>query len=44
LLKRKVHRQALVAAAVSGADRFFLVADSAPHASVMKDALAWRLA
>jgi dihydroorotase len=38
VLKREVHRQALVAAAVSGSDRFFLGTDSAPHASVMKEA------
>ena len=38
VLKREVHRQALVAAAASGSDRFFLGTDSAPHASVMKEA------
>jgi len=38
VLKREVHRQALVAAATSGSDRFFLGTDSAPHASVMKEA------
>ena len=38
VLKREVHRQALVQAAVSGSDRFFLGTDSAPHASVMKEA------
>ena len=38
VLKREVHRQALVAAATSGSDRFFLGTDSAPHATVMKEA------
>ncbi|MBP6899244.1 MAG: dihydroorotase [Burkholderiaceae bacterium] len=38
VLKREVHRQALVAAATSGSDRFFLGTDSAPHASQMKEA------
>ena len=38
VLKREVHRLALVAAATSGSDRFFLGTDSAPHASVMKEA------
>jgi dihydroorotase len=38
VLKREVHRQALVAAATSGSDRFFLGTDSAPHASHMKEA------
>jgi len=38
VLKREVHRMALVAAAASGSDRFFLGTDSAPHASVMKEA------
>jgi dihydroorotase len=38
VLKREIHRQALVAAATSGSDRFFLGTDSAPHASVMKEA------
>ncbi|MBT9594982.1 MAG: dihydroorotase [Vitreoscilla sp.] len=38
VLKREVHRQALVAAVASGSDRFFLGTDSAPHASVMKEA------
>jgi dihydroorotase len=32
ILKREVHRQALVAAATSGNPRFFLGTDSAPHA------------
>ena len=38
VLKREVHRQALVAAATSGSSRFFLGTDSAPHASQMKEA------
>jgi dihydroorotase len=38
VLKREAHRQALVAAVASGSDRFFLGTDSAPHASVMKEA------
>ena len=38
VLKRERHRQALVAAVASGSDRFFLGTDSAPHASVMKEA------
>jgi dihydroorotase len=38
VLKREVHRQALVEAATSGSDRFFLGTDSAPHASRMKEA------
>ena len=38
VLKREVHRRALVAAATSGSDRFFLGTDSAPHASQMKEA------
>ena len=38
VLKREVHRQALVQAATSGGDRFFLGSDSAPHASQMKEA------
>jgi dihydroorotase len=37
VLKREVHRQALVAAATSGSAKFFLGTDSAPHASVMKE-------
>jgi dihydroorotase len=32
VLKREVHRQALLAAATSGSPRFFLGTDSAPHA------------
>ncbi|KNZ32309.1 MAG: dihydroorotase [Methylibium sp. NZG] len=38
VLKREVHRLALVQAATSGSDRFFLGSDSAPHASQMKEA------
>ena len=38
VLKRERHRQALVDAATSGSDRFFLGTDSAPHASQMKEA------
>jgi dihydroorotase len=37
ILKREVHRQALVAAATSGSDRFFLGTDSAPHAVRLKE-------
>ena len=38
VLKRELHRQALVEAATSGSNRFFLGTDSAPHASQMKEA------
>jgi dihydroorotase len=38
VLKREVHRRALVAAATSGSDRFFLGTDSAPHAAALKEA------
>lgn len=38
VLKREVHRQALVAAAVSGNPKFFLGTDSAPHAKSAKEA------
>ncbi|OYV00346.1 MAG: dihydroorotase [Burkholderiales bacterium PBB5] len=38
VLKRELHRQALVAAATSGSDRFFLGTDSAPHAAQLKEA------
>jgi len=38
VLKRETHRQALVAAATSGSDRFFLGTDSAPHAAALKEA------
>jgi dihydroorotase len=37
VLKREVHRQALVVAATSGSPKFFLGTDSAPHASAMKE-------
>ncbi|MEO6102222.1 MAG: dihydroorotase, partial [Pseudoxanthomonas sp.] len=37
VLKREVHRQALVAAATSGNPRFFLGTDSAPHARHAKE-------
>ena len=37
VLKREAHRQALVAAATSGSDRFFLGTDSAPHATHLKE-------
>jgi len=37
VLKREVHRQALLAAVASGSPKFFLGTDSAPHASVMKE-------
>lgn len=38
VLKRETHRQALVAAAVSGNPKFFLGTDSAPHAKKTKEA------
>lgn len=37
VLKRETHRQALVAAAVSGNPKFFLGTDSAPHAKGAKE-------
>ena len=37
VLKREVHRQALVHAATSGSDRFFLGTDSAPHPAHLKE-------
>ncbi|MDK9725563.1 MAG: dihydroorotase [Sterolibacteriaceae bacterium MAG5] len=37
VLKREVHRQALVAAAVSGNPKFFLGTDSAPHGKSTKE-------
>lgn len=37
VLKREEHRQALVAAATSGSDRFFLGTDSAPHPAHLKE-------
>ncbi len=38
VLKRELHRQALVAAATSGSAKFFLGTDSAPHAAPLKEA------
>ncbi len=38
VLKREVHREALVEAAVSGSPQFFLGTDSAPHARTAKEA------
>jgi dihydroorotase len=38
VLKREVHRQALVDAATSGSAKFFLGTDSAPHAAALKEA------
>ena len=37
VLKREVHRRALVAAVTSGSDKFFLGTDSAPHAAHLKE-------
>jgi dihydroorotase len=37
IIKREVHRQALLAAAVSGNRKFFLGTDSAPHAKHTKE-------
>jgi dihydroorotase len=37
VLKREVHRQALVVAATSGSRKFFLGSDSAPHAAALKE-------
>jgi dihydroorotase len=37
VLKREEHRQALVAAAISGSPKFFLGTDSAPHAAHLKE-------
>ena len=37
VLKRETHRQALLQAATSGSDRFFLGTDSAPHAAHLKE-------
>jgi dihydroorotase len=37
VLKREMHREALIAAAVSGNPRFFLGTDSAPHAKTAKE-------
>ncbi|MGB5493264.1 MAG: dihydroorotase [Sedimenticolaceae bacterium] len=38
VLKRETHREALVAAAISGNPKFFLGTDSAPHATHAKEA------
>jgi dihydroorotase len=38
VLKRELHRQALVAAAISGNPKFFLGTDSAPHGKSTKEA------
>jgi len=38
ILKREVHRQALLQAATSGSPRFFLGTDSAPHEQTTKEA------
>ncbi len=38
VLKREVHREALVAAAISGSPKFFLGTDSAPHGRQTKEA------
>jgi dihydroorotase len=38
VLKREIHREALVKAATSGSNKFFLGTDSAPHAAVLKEA------
>jgi dihydroorotase len=37
VLKREVHRQALLVAATSGSRKFFLGTDSAPHAAALKE-------
>jgi len=37
VLKREVHRQALLAAATRGSNKFFLGTDSAPHAAHLKE-------
>lgn len=37
VLKREVHRKALMEAVTSGSDRFFLGTDSAPHATHLKE-------
>jgi dihydroorotase len=37
VLKREIHRRALVEAAVSGSPKFFLGTDSAPHATALKE-------
>jgi dihydroorotase len=37
VLKREIHRRALVLAATSGSPKFFLGTDSAPHAATLKE-------
>jgi dihydroorotase len=37
VLKRETHREALIAAAISGNPKFFLGTDSAPHATAAKE-------
>ncbi len=37
VLKRETHRQALMAAAISGSEKFFLGTDSAPHEKGLKE-------
>ena len=37
VLKREVHRRALIDAAISGSSKFFLGTDSAPHAAALKE-------
>ena len=37
ILKRETHREALIAAAISGSPKFFLGTDSAPHAKHLKE-------
>ncbi|HEY2818190.1 MAG TPA: dihydroorotase [Casimicrobiaceae bacterium] len=37
ILKRETHREALIAAAISGSPKFFLGTDSAPHAMHVKE-------
>jgi dihydroorotase len=37
VLKREVHRQALLEAATSGSPKFFLGTDSAPHPAILKE-------
>ncbi|WP_050464949.1 dihydroorotase [Herbaspirillum autotrophicum] len=37
VLKRETHRQALIAAAISGSNKFFLGTDSAPHPKGLKE-------
>lgn len=37
VLKREIHREALVEAATSGSPRFFMGTDSAPHARTLKE-------